>query len=265
MLVMAYRIVSLICNTKVRGYRGNMVQLLPYRKIQFEDKSKIEMTWCKIKWKAKMLLFILLIYLFYSHPIYAADDLNAPPVPGGDTTVVSPGGGAVSITEDAMQPASSNIRLVVPTLSDPDGGVPGSIRIISVTGGMLLQNNGDAITPGASGTILTLSDNCINFRFTPHPNRSEDASFQYVVVDNIDNSINSGQSKAVMSMTPVNDTPVLGVNSGTDSDGLFCQFYLSQCDLTGEVQTRIDEGINFNIYIGGFNRTAVWGMGNVDP
>jgi hypothetical protein len=105
---------------------------------------------------------------------------------GGDATATQTDGSALSVTEDA---GATAIQLTVPTLSDPDGSTPTQIRIISVTGGTLTQSGGAAITLGASGTLLTLSNinsgsaNQINLLFTPDANRDTNASFTYVVVD----------------------------------------------------------------------------------
>lgn len=192
--------------------------------------------------------------LFPSIPVPSA--FAAVPSAGGDTTVVNPTGeGAVSITEDAVQPESANIRLVVGTLVDSDGGTPGKIRILSVTGGTLWQSNGSSITLGSAGTKLTLSSGRIDLRFRPDAGRDEDATFRYAVVDVQDESLNSAASIATVPITAVNDSPVLQTLSGETGIGLAATYYISSWDLTGSTYQRIDSTVNFsnNFAVPGFN------------
>ncbi len=169
------------------------------------------------------------------------------PEPGGDTTVVNPSGeGAVSINEDAPQPESANIRLIVPNLVDSEGGTPNWIRILSVTGGVLQSSNGSTITLGTSGTILSLSSSKIDLRFKPNSNRDTNASFQYVVVDPHDAMNNSSASVATVPITAVNDTPILQTYVDGNGTGLAATYYLTNWDLTGSTYSRIDPRINFN-------------------
>lgn len=131
---------------------------------------------------------------------------------GGNTTVVATDGSPVSISEDAFSPVQPNIRLIVSVLKD-GAAKPDSIRITSVTGGEILQSDGAALTMGNVGTVLAVTGGAVNLRFTPEANRDTNASFQYVVVDPDDNSLNSPESKAVIPIAAVNDAPVLD-NSG---------------------------------------------------
>ncbi|MEA1960702.1 MAG: Ig-like domain-containing protein [Bacillota bacterium] len=116
--------------------------------------------------------------------INAVNAANNPPQPRGDTTVISPAGGEVSILEDSVQPEWPNIRLQVPTLNDPDGVAPFSIRILLVEGGIMQQGDGNSLSLGEDGTILSLTGALLNLRFTPDSNRDTDASFEYVIKDN---------------------------------------------------------------------------------
>jgi len=208
------------------------------------------------------LLLLVFSIILVSAPIAFANVPNA----GGDSTVVNPvGEGAVSINEDTPQPESDNIRLIVPTLTDPGGLTPSSIRIISVTGGTLWQGtSGTAITLGASGTILSLSSGRINFRFAPDSNRDTNASFQYVVVDPHNSSVNSAESAATIPITPVNDPPVLSTSSGDNGDGLYATYYLNAWDLTGSSTNRVDTTVNFASTIEFSNPTTVWGMAGMN-
>lgn len=189
--------------------------------------------------------------------VHAPAAFAAPPSAGGDTTVVNPSGeGAVSINEDAVQPESANIRLIVGTLVDSDGGTPSSIRILSVSGGTLWQSGGSSISLGSAGTILNLSSSRIDFRFRPDAGRDTNASFRYAVVDVQDTSINSSASTATIPITAVNDSPVLQTLSGDTGLGLAARYYLTAWDLTGSTTQRIDATVNFS------NNFGVSGMNN---
>lgn len=196
--------------------------------------------------KAKIKLFTavaLAIFLILPPSVVFAST----PVAGGDTTVVSPlDDGAVSINEDAVQPETSNIRLIVPTLVDPTGGTPSNIRILSVTGGTLWQSNGSSIGLGASGSILGLSTGKIDFRFRPDAGRDTNASFQYVVVDPHENTVNSSASTATITINAVNDAPVMQTATGGTGIGLAATYYINAWDLTGSTYRRIDSSINFS-------------------
>lgn len=135
--------------------------------------------------------------------------VNDAPDAGGNFTVTNTVGDPVAIMEDAAAPGAANIRLNVATLADPDSAVPTQVRIISVTGGVLTQANGDPIVLGPGGTLLTLTGGLLDFRFTPEANRDVNATFDYVVVDVSDNALNSAASTATIVITPANDAPVL--------------------------------------------------------
>lgn len=189
--------------------------------------------------------------MFSVNSVYAAA-----PSAGGNTTVVNPSGEtAISITEDAVQPESANIRLIVTTLTDTDGGTPSKIRIISVSGGTLWDSGGSSITLGTAGTKLSLSSGRVDLRFRPTSNRDTNASFQYTVVDVQDESINSSESTATISITAVNDTPIMQTVSGDTGIGLAATYYISSWDLTGSTYNRVDSTINFsnNFNVPGYN------------
>lgn len=170
----------------------------------------------------------------------------AAPEAGGNTTVVSPiDESPVSINEDAVQPESSNIRLIVPNLVDPEGGAPSAIRIISVTGGTLWTGDGSSIGLGTAGTTLSLNTDTIDFRFRPDAGRDTDAFFVYVVVDPHDGAVNSPSSTVTIPITAVNDAPVLQTLSGPTGIGLSATYYINEWDLTGPTYQRIDSTVNF--------------------
>lgn len=199
------------------------------------------LTWFKLR--IIVCITVLLGGLFLSLPFIYASTPNA----GGDTTVVNPSGeGAVSVNEDAAEPESANIRLIVPTLIDPGGGTPSSIRILSVTGGSMKQGGGGSITLGTSGTVLSLSSSRVDLRFKPTSNWNTNASFQYVVVDPHDSSVNSTASTATITINSVNDTPLLQTVVGSTGTGLAGTYYLNQWDLTGSTANRVDATVNFS-------------------
>lgn len=173
--------------------------------------------------------------------------LAAAPSAGGNTTVVNPSGeGAMSVNEDAVQPESANIRLVVPVLSDSDGGTPSKIRILSVSGGTLWDSGGGSITLGANGTKLSLSSGRVDLRFRPDAGRDTDATFLYAVVDVQDETINSSASTATITINAVNDSPVLQTLSGPTGIGLAATYYIEEWDLTGPTVQRIDATVDFS-------------------
>lgn len=149
--------------------------------------------------------------------VIAITTVNDPPDAGGDTTVVAPGGGAVSVPEDTPAPGAPNIRLVPPTLSDVEGPVPAAVRILSVVGGTLTQGDGSTIGLGTGGSIITLTGGGVDLRFTPAAERDTDASFGYTVVDGVNPGINSTASTATIDIAPVNDAPQLVVSGGAAS------------------------------------------------
>lgn len=203
-------------------------------------------------------VLLVLVVLLVITPLVFAGSLS----PGGNTTVVDPSGeGSVSVLENAHQPESPNIRLIVPTLQNTGGTAPSSIRIISVTGGTMQAGDGSSITLGASGSILNLSSARLDLRFTPSANWNTNGSFSYVVVDPDDTSHNSSASTATILVTPVNVAPVLKTASGSTGTGLAGTYYISSWDLTGPTVTRLDPTVNFNSGEGGL--TTVWGIDNV--
>lgn len=201
------------------------------------------MTLSFLRYKSAFVLLAAIASAF----LFTPKSFAAAPSAGGDTTVVHPSGeGAVSINEDAVQPESDNIRLIVSTLIDSGGGTPGSIRILSVNGGTLWQSGGSSITLGSAGTVLSLSSGRADLRFRPDAGRDTNATFQYVVVDPHNSSINSPASTATIPITAVNDAPVLQTLSGNTGIGLAATYYLSAWDLTGSTYQRIDATVNFS-------------------
>lgn len=179
--------------------------------------------------------------------LWASAAHAAVPSAGGSATVVNPvGEAAVSITEDAVQPEQANIRLIVPTLTDTDGGTPSKIRILSVDGGTLWDNGGGTITLGSAGSKLSLTASKIDLRFRPDSNRETNATFSYVVVDVQDETLNSTASTATIAITAVNDTPLLQTVSGDTGYGLAATYYINAWDLTGSTFLRIDPTVNFS-------------------
>jgi hypothetical protein len=136
------------------------------------------------------------------------------PDAGGDVTVTDTSGNSVSIEEDSEAPSSANIRLTVPTVYDTDDYQPETIRIISVDGGSLTDEDGDAIILGDTGTELSLASGSVDLRFTPETDRDTNATFNYVLVD-ADGEGNSEESTATVSITAVNDAPVITSTAGT--------------------------------------------------
>lgn len=190
---------------------------------------------------------ILAIFYAILSIVLVSTVIAAAPEPGGNTTVVSPSDeGAVSVNEDAPQPETANIRLIVPNLVDSEGGTPEFIRILSVTGGELQTESGDPITLGSSGTRLGLTGSKIDLRFKPNSNRDTDAMFQYVVVDPHNEAVNSSASVATIPITAVNDTPILQTYVDGNGTGLAATYYLTNWDLTGSTYSRIDSTINFD-------------------
>lgn len=198
------------------------------------------------KYPSRLYLFsiisILCVGLLFWRIVYASA-----PEAGGDTTVVSPSDESpVSINEDAVQPESANIRLIVPNIVDPEGGTPSEIRIISVTGGTLWNSGGGSITLGESGTTLSLNTDTIDFRFRPDAGRDTNASFVYAVVDPHNSSIHSSFSTATIPITAINDAPILQTQSGSTGIGLSATYYIEEWDLTGATYQRIDSTVNFS-------------------
>ena len=148
--------------------------------------------------------------------------VNDAPSSGGDVTVTDTNNVAVSILEDSSASTAANIRLTVASLWDVDAWqTPSAVRIVSVTGGTLLQGDGSAITLGTDGSRLSLTNKHLDLRFTPELNRDYSATFQYVVVDAGDSTVNSASSTATVAITAVDDSPVasdisVSTNNGQD-------------------------------------------------
>ena len=186
--------------------------------------------------------------------------------PGGDTTVVDPTtDGVVSVLENAREPESPNIRLAVPTLSDTSGSSPDSIRVVSVTGGILKEGGGGSITLGTSGTILSLTSGHYDFRFTPDANRKVNATFDYAVVDPDNTANNSATSTATITISENDVAPGLATDSGSTGSGLAGRFYLNSYDLTGSYTDTLTPSINFNTGNDGSTPITMWGVDNVSP
>lgn len=117
-------------------------------------------------------------------------------------------GGNFSLSGVAEDTAASLV-LAPPTLTNPDGPTPQQIRIMAVSGGTLTAADGSPITLGSSGRLLNLVAGAVSVNFTPDANSNAAAQITYVVVDPVLNTLNSVASTVTVSITPVNDQPVL--------------------------------------------------------
>ncbi|MGI9211511.1 MAG: putative Ig domain-containing protein, partial [Methylococcaceae bacterium] len=130
---------------------------------------------------------------------------NTPPTAGGDLTVFDLNGNPVT---DNAKPDAANISLKPSTLTDPDAAVE-KLRILDVTGGTLTQADGSPIQMGADGTLLTLVNGRVDFRFQPDDSGVANAVFHYVLVDSQDSNLNSPASTVTLPIVAVNDPPQL--------------------------------------------------------
>lgn len=206
--------------------------------------------------------------------------VHAIPSPGGDTTTLAADcSSASAIDENAAtpEPDDPNVCLVVPTLENDGGSTPNSVRILSVSGGSLLQSNAGALTLGASGTILSLSGNDLILNFTPSANNTT-ASFTYAIVNPDNTSQNSNPSTATVPITPVDVAPELQTTNGTTGTGLAGTYYRTSKDLTTVPDdnddpgnptepaiTRLDPQVNFDTDVNTSTLQTMWGIPDVDP
>ena len=108
-------------------------------------------------------------------------------------------------------------------LINEDGPTPTQIRILSVNGGKFngIEIGGDSqpidLVPVLTGSTVTSYKK--DFTFVAGSDQTEDASFEYVIVDPVTNA-NSKVSTASTAINPVNDKPEL---SGVVSDRLFTE------------------------------------------
>jgi VCBS repeat-containing protein len=123
------------------------------------------------------------------------------PLAGGNLT-------SGAITEDTP----TQLSISGFTLSDPNGATPTSVRILSVTGGVLTNPDGTAITLGAEGSVVQLVGGALNVKLTPDANREYMSSFTYAVVD-AETGANSLPGTVSTPITGVNDAPVLQLNA----------------------------------------------------
>lgn len=129
---------------------------------------------------------------------------NTAPAAGGDLT-------DGNVTEDTP----TTLHLSGFTLTDVDGTAPSAVRILSVTGGTLLDAGGNTIALGTTGSVLALNAGALDLQFTPDSNRDSAASISYVVVDPLVGTLNSAPSTITVPITPVNDAPVVSPASGS--------------------------------------------------
>ncbi|MGI9212176.1 MAG: putative Ig domain-containing protein, partial [Methylococcaceae bacterium] len=129
-----------------------------------------------------------------------------PPEAGGDLTLLDLNGNPI---QDNARPDAANIRLTPTTLSDPDSAVPGSLRILEVTGGTVTQADGRVIQLGATGTILNLTNGSLDLRFQPEANSVEPTHFHYALIDSAISTLLSPASTATLSVVHINTAPVL--------------------------------------------------------
>ena len=128
-----------------------------------------------------------------------------PPSAGGNVTVATP------IVEDTP----TDLSLKLNTLQADGGDVPTAVRILSVTGGTLLDTNGQPITLGSAGTIVQLTGgtkDTIALRMVPDKNYAaagtDAIKITYAVVDTVNASLNSAPSTFNLAVTAVNDAPM---------------------------------------------------------
>jgi VCBS repeat-containing protein len=140
-----------------------------------------------------------------------SDGVNAAVVRSITVSLVdneAPGaGGALALT--AVEDTPISLRLEPTTLTNPDGPTPQQIRILSVTGGTITAADGSPISLGSSGRLLNLVSGGVDVNFSPEANRNADALISYVVVDPVLNTLNSVASTVTVSITAVNDRPVI--------------------------------------------------------
>ncbi len=122
---------------------------------------------------------------------------NAAPEAGGD------------LSRSAVEDTPISLRLAPTTLSNEDGPTPQQIRIMSVTGGTITAADGSPISMGSAGRLLNLVSGGVDVNFSPEANRNANAQITYVVVDPVLNTLNSAASTVTVSITAVNDRPVL--------------------------------------------------------
>lgn len=192
---------------------------------------------------------------------------------GGDTSVVDPGTGEpISVLENAREPESPNIRLVIPLLSG-DGADDNtySVAITSVTGGTLKDSGGSVISVGDPETeaswLYTNGGGYVDFWFTPTANRNTDASFTYALVHYAGDGLYeySAPSTATIPITPVNVAPTLTTANGWTGTGLTGTYYRTDYNLTGDSSTRVDPSINFDSSVTDACGQTVWDMPDVCP
>uniref|UniRef100_UPI0038BBD03F Ig-like domain-containing protein n=1 Tax=Limnohabitans sp. TaxID=1907725 RepID=UPI0038BBD03F len=137
---------------------------------------------------------------------------RAAPQAGGDINFRTVTGFA-PVVEDATLTTLKG--LVVNNLHADAGQIPTQVRILSVTGGTLYDLNGNPITLGAAGTLITLnSAHEIGLKISPDLNRNADIKISYAVADTVYSSLNSLPSTFVLPIQAVNDAPVIAPNSG---------------------------------------------------
>uniref|UniRef100_UPI0037C0B1AA Ig-like domain-containing protein n=1 Tax=Limnohabitans sp. TaxID=1907725 RepID=UPI0037C0B1AA len=122
---------------------------------------------------------------------------NAAPGPGGD------------LSRSALEDTPISLRLSPTTLSNEDGPTPQQIRIISVTGGTITAADNSLISLGSAGRLLNLVSGGVDVNFSPEANRTAPAQITYVVVDPVLSTLNSVASTVTVSISAVNDRPVL--------------------------------------------------------
>jgi len=126
---------------------------------------------------------------------------NQAPQAGGDLTLAG-----------TVEDTPRLITLKPSTLSDTDSAaVPTQIRILKVEGGTLTLPNGDALTLGTAGTLVTLNNGSADVRFAPEANRTAAAALTYAVVDPALASLNSEAATVTLPLTSVNDAPSLQI------------------------------------------------------
>ena len=144
---------------------------------------------------------------------------NSPPEPGGDLAT-KPGGSA---TGKVNEGATSSVTFEISSskMINEDGPSPTQIRILNVEGGTFngIEIGGDSqpisLSPVLTGSEITSFKK--DLTFVAGSDQTEDATFDYVVVDPVTNA-NSKVSTATIAINPVNDAPTL---SGSETARVF--------------------------------------------
>ena len=152
-----------------------------------------------------------------------ADDESTASATGSSVTTISvlsrnppSAGGNVNVATPVVEDTTTNLSLKVNTLQADGGDVPTAVRILSVSGGTLLDANGQPIALGSAGTLVQLTGatkDTIALQMVPDKNYAaagtDAIKITYAVVDTVNPSLNSAPSTFNLAITAVNDAPEL--------------------------------------------------------